>query len=139
MEYMRARDYVGLRQSAGLIYHYTSQAGLLGIVRTKQIWATSAHYQNDSKEFQYALELSRGIIANLRAYSMPAEEERLLRAMRNALESIKNLNIFVTSFSEHEDQLSQWRGYCPVGSGLALGFDFNRINAAAEKQGFQLV
>jgi hypothetical protein len=136
---MRLIDVILLKRPSGLIYHYTSQDGLLGILRTKQIWATNAHYQNDSKEFQYALELSRGIISGLSSYGMPQEEERLFRAMKGALESIKNLNIFVTSFSEHKDQLSQWRGYCPVGSGFAIGFDFDQIKTSIEAQGFRLV
>jgi hypothetical protein len=136
---MRLIDVILLRRPSGLIYHYTSQTGLLGIVRTKQIWATNAHYQNDSKEFQYALELSAGIISGLSGYGTPPEEERLSRAMKGALESIKNLNIFVTSFSEHRDQLSQWRGYCPVGGGFAIGFEFDQIKTSIEAQGFRLV
>src|ERR1700733_4591483 len=34
-----------------VIYHYTSQAGLMGIVAEKAIWATNIHCLNDSREF----------------------------------------------------------------------------------------
>lgn len=132
-------DDILIRQPSGLIYHYTSQTGLLGIVKEKCVGATSAHYQNDSKEFQHALELSKGVIETLRNSNPPTEEERLLRAMRQTLDSIQQVNIFVSSFSEHKDMLSQWRGYCPRGNGFSIGFDYSRLKAIVGTQGFRLV
>ena len=132
-------DDVLVRQPSGLIYHYTSQTGLLGIMQKKCIWATSAHYQNDSKEFQHALELSKGVIEGLRNNNPPAEEERLLRAMKRTLDSIREVNIFVGSFSEHKDMLSQWRGYCPRGNGFSIGFDYVQLRAVVGSQNFRLV
>lgn len=123
----------------GLIYHYTSQAGLLGIVKSKCMWATNVHYQNDAKEFQHALEVSKGVIENLRNGDPPAEEERLLRAMKQTLNSISSINIFVCSFSEHKDMLSQWRGYCPRGNGFSIGLDYAQLKPLVEAQGFRFV
>jgi hypothetical protein len=37
------------------MYHYTTQAGLLGILRDNCIWATAAQYLNDSSEYAYGL------------------------------------------------------------------------------------
>ena len=122
-----------------LIYHYTSQTGLLGIVRNKCMWATSAHYQNDSTEFLHALDLSKDVVNSLRSASPPAAEERLLRAMNQVLNSIKTVNVFVCSFSEHKDMLSQWRGYCPRGNGFSIGMDFHQLQAAVTPQGFRIV
>ncbi len=42
-----------------LLHHYTDQRGLLGIIREKEIWATSIWNLNDSAEFQHARELGR--------------------------------------------------------------------------------
>ncbi len=125
--------------SPGLIYHYTSQGGLLGIVKNKCMWATNVHYQNDAKEFQHALEVSKGAIENLRNSAPPAEEERLLRAIKQTLESIRSVNIFVCSFSEHKDMLSQWRGYCPRGNGFSIGLDYGQLKPVVEGQGFRFV
>lgn len=123
----------------GLIYHYTSQGGLLGIVKNRCMWATNVHYQNDAKEFQHALDVSRGVIENLRNGDPPAEEERLLRLMKHTLESIRTINIFVCSFSEHKDMLSQWRGYCPRGNGFSIGLDYAQLKPVVEAQGFRFV
>ena len=35
-----------------LLYHYTTQEGLLGILRDKCIWATDIRYLNDTSEGQ---------------------------------------------------------------------------------------
>jgi Protein of unknown function (DUF2971) len=136
---MRFLDQILMREPSNLLYHYTNQAGLLGIVTNKCIWATSAHYQNDAKELSHALDLSKGVIATLRDASRAPEEERLLRAMNRTLDAVKAVNIFVCSFSVHKDMLSQWRGYCSGGNGFSIGFDSEKIKAAMIRQGLRLV
>jgi hypothetical protein len=32
------------------LYHYTNQAGLLGIIKTKEIWATHHQCLNDTRQ-----------------------------------------------------------------------------------------
>ena len=41
----------------GRLYHYTSQPGLLGILRTKTIWSARIQFLNDSREFVHTLGL----------------------------------------------------------------------------------
>jgi hypothetical protein len=38
-------------------------------------------------------------------------------------------NVSVASFTSQGDQLSQWRGYCKIGTGYSLGFDSQRLLA----------
>jgi hypothetical protein len=40
--------------------------------------------------------------------------------------------------SENSDQLSQWRGYCPPGSGFSIGFDSQEIEDIAAQNAFNL-
>ncbi len=48
--------------------------------------------------------------------------------------------VYVCSFSKNANQLSQWRGYCPSGSGFSIGFDFNSsLEGIVESEGFNLV
>jgi hypothetical protein len=43
-----------------LLYHYTDQRGLLGILRSQSIWATHIRYLNDSSEYNHVqISLSR--------------------------------------------------------------------------------
>ena len=39
------------------LYHYTSRKGFLGIIKTKQIWASHIRFMNDLKEQILALEI----------------------------------------------------------------------------------
>ena len=51
------------------------------------------------------------------------------------VDSIKAVNVFIGSFSEDGDLLSQWRGYCPPGAGYSLGFTSQYLEQAAERSG----
>lgn len=46
--------------------------------------------------------------------------------------------IFVCSFTENGNLLSQWRAYCPPGRGISLGFHFTAISETAKNQSFKL-
>jgi hypothetical protein len=43
------------RQPPDILYHYTTQPGLLGIIRTQEIWASHTQYLNDAREFRHAI------------------------------------------------------------------------------------
>jgi len=40
-----------------ILYHYTSQDGLIGILKDRNLWASKIHYMNDSKEFSQTLHI----------------------------------------------------------------------------------
>ena len=111
-----------------LLYHYTDQKGLLGIIETKDIWAT--HYQclNDTQEFLYAKELVRKEL-EMRASTARGKERSLLEVMSSALNGPGNedVNLYVASFSEEPDSLPQWRAYGGSTSGFAVGFQCERL------------
>lgn len=131
----------------GLLYHYTSQTGLLGIIQNREIWATNLLFLNDSMEFNYAIEFFGNYVEKIKKKSeLPQNEFQFLEEFCKQLEEFATPHnqsfdgIYVCSFSRCEDLLSQWRGYCPDGSGYSLGFDFTdflRIHAA--DKGFRLV
>ena len=100
-----------------ILYHYTSQSGLMGIARSKSIWASHLYYLNDTTEFVHAFDLMyqkvealhdgvRGNALNPKNY--------LYEKVKDDLRSYKllpsQIGLFVCSFSEDGDLLSQWRG-----------------------------
>ncbi len=109
-----------------LLYHYTDQKGLLGIVKgdKKEIWATHHQYLNDTQEYLHAKGLIRDEI-ELRLGGAEPDARSLLEAMRSALDGPGNedVNLYVASFSEDGDSLPQWRAY----GGFALGFWGDRL------------
>jgi Protein of unknown function (DUF2971) len=105
------------------LYHYTSQAGAIGILTKKEIWASKIQYLNDSLEFNLPLgmvtvELARQLISTNRK-----SDKRAIEEMQEDVESIEQVNVCVASFSEEDDLLSQWRAYCADGVGFSIGFD----------------
>jgi hypothetical protein len=52
------------REPPALLCYYTNQHGLIGIISTGEIWATSVNDLNDRSEFEYAKELAESLIAS---------------------------------------------------------------------------
>jgi hypothetical protein len=133
-----------LRKPERPLYHYTTQSGLLGIIKDRRIWATHTQYLNDRREFLHAVDLVRGEIErlfkdqNTQTGQESAACVEALERMRDILsQSPEGINVCVCSFSEANDSLSQWRAY--GGScGFAIGFSQNVLQVAVEKQGFFL-
>lgn len=116
------------------LFHYTTQEGLLGIIRNRNLRATKVICLNDASEFQLALKLAKEILTNFKN-----EEESIIfkiDKLREEIDSIQMLNIFVSSFSKNGDQLSQWRAYGNPSGGYAIGFHGPKLFVEAKKQGF---
>jgi Protein of unknown function (DUF2971) len=112
------------------MYHYTTQAGLLGIIGTSELWATKIHYLNDSTEFSLALKLAEETITQ--GWGMMdlvgdavslSPRQRLARRIWRAIDRIAKVNVFVACFCESPDLLSQWRGYSQSSYGYSVGFN----------------
>lgn len=120
-----------------VLYHYTSAAGLKGIVESASIWASEYRFLNDSTEFTY------GLTEFKKLYRRSAKQiegaDKVLGALIEAyVEAIDiGYSVFIASFSLEGDLLSQWRGY-NGGKGFSVGFDGGWINACAEANGFRL-
>jgi Protein of unknown function (DUF2971) len=141
-----------LDEPKGVIYHYTNQAGLLGILSSKEIWATHIRYLNDASEYNRGLEIVKACVRDFAidvdrfetetGSKFPiknfqsAEADLVLReTISTSLSLIDEFNVFVTSFfsndedalnsGEHDigDVLGQWRGYSGGSAGFSIGFD----------------
>lgn len=135
------------------LYHYTTLKGFLGIVNDGELWATNIFYMNDQTELKRALELLNDEL-NPRIETVKEEKIKLPRkalgpetnpdvfkieAKLQFLENVKNnasgltrnneFQFYVCSFTELDDSLSQWRGYCQDGNGISVGFDFRAFKS----------
>lgn len=102
------------------VYHYTTQAGLLGIVRSGALWGTDIRYLNDSREYDLAVELARSELERVIRTTKSKHQSELARRCIPILPSSDQFPCYVASFSERGDLLSQWRAYAGV-SGYAVG------------------
>jgi hypothetical protein len=105
------------------LFHYTTAAGLLGILRSSTLWATDLRFLNDAQEAVYAREL---FVQAIRSAENPTLEaghplhdhsQEFGVAFEGYKELVaKDLNspdfpVYVTCFCESGDLLSQWRAY----------------------------
>jgi hypothetical protein len=119
------------------LFHYTTPAGVLGILQDNSIWASSAYHLNDAAEFRYALNFIAGRLElRLKHEHGPMSEAygELLEMLRGMAEKIQ---VFIASFSEHGDLLSQWLAYSGR-NGYAVSIRSKEIEVAVAN-GFILV
>jgi hypothetical protein len=122
-----------------VLYHYTGQVGLLGIIQNSELWATKARYMNDATEFERALALATEILDGMIADENTALARKLAcTTLRRSLRGLEDIHIFAACFCEDGDLLSQWRGYAADGGGTAIGFDSRGLKGAAAEAGFAL-
>ncbi len=123
-----------------LLFHYTRQEGLDGILSSDKIWATHYCFLNDGTERGLGLSLYKGAIHRIalqhfrNSESANALTEYFQRSYFNTLDAY--VISFCASFSKDDyreeppvedgrggDRLSQWRGYAPGSQGYCLAFD----------------
>jgi hypothetical protein len=121
------------------LYHYTTADGLRGIVEKKLLWASDVQcFFNDTAEYKYAASVVRDLLKEYLDEGLVATED-LYKYLLKILPFCTDARVFAGSFSEAEDKLSQWRGYCPNGGGFSVGFAPDLIERQAKKQGFELL
>jgi len=122
----------------GLLYHYTTLSGLLGIVSSRSLWASDIRYMNDSAELRHAADLIR-LEVQQRITKRPEKTDLLNQFVDWVAYRITNGNmLFAASFRSQGNLLSQWRGYSTHGKGVSLGFSANYIIDCADQQKFQI-
>ncbi len=137
-----------------ILYHYTTQHGLLGILKEKALWVTNLHYLNDPTEFIYSIALAKkrfqdkieslekirdDMKVGLLTPDRPEYQSLIaLKAHMRSLDFQSHIPVYICSFSQMGDQLGQWRGYCHNESGFSIGFDYRRLQGLAKEQNFIL-
>lgn len=126
------------RTPPSILYHYTRQQGLLGIIGNKEIWASHTQYLNDEREFRHALDLVKKELSEMKKEAATfGPAGKCLASMQAALSSrIEGINVCVCSFSERGDVLSQWRAYGGGASGFAIGFSGQFLREMSKEYGW---
>ena len=95
-----AKDLIVPSHGSGPLHHYTSLPALFSMLEADAVWVSGTRFSNDASEEQLL-------------------QNEDFREFRNEHDS------FIMCFSDQEDCLSQWRGYCQNG-GAAIEFDVIR-------------
>jgi hypothetical protein len=128
-----------------IVYHYTDQNGLLGILEKKELWCTHMAYMNDATEYEFGATLLREMLVLLES---DGPDERIRDHAQTAkyyagyqrkpvTEQTNQMLPWgpcVASFSAMKDDLSQWRAYSRTGSRFAFGFRTAKLRKLPETQ-----
>jgi len=125
-------------QPSSTLYHYTSLSGMMGIVEKRNFWASDIRYLNDSEELTHIESWLQGEIIERVQQSNTFQE--VLMQFREWLRERLNYGpmVFVGCFTENGNLLSQWRGYCPHGQGVSIGFDPTKLVKRASLNSFAI-
>jgi hypothetical protein len=123
-----------------LIYHYTNDVGLKGILESGKLWLTEVSSLNDPSElnhgFGVAVRELKGMVINEPTESQKFAADLELVAAKDTIQ--KSADFFICSFSLCGDDLGQWRAYADNGRGFALGFDAAALEAGSKLDSFPL-
>ena len=107
-----------------IIYHYTNDVGLKGILETGQLWLSDIFSLNDATELSHGFSHAVSRL-NAKAHTGPRESHLFAKNFSALLEGGMQgtAHYFVCSLSSDGDDLGQWRAYADNGRGYAIGFD----------------
>jgi hypothetical protein len=125
---------ISSQQPPAVIYHYTNDAGLKGILETGKIWLSDIFSLNDPSELSHGFSIfvetckPSPRLGRQRPRHLQPQRNRLLDRIRDTAQ------YFICSFSSSGDDLGQWRAYADNGHGFALGFDASILDSLFEMQ-----
>lgn len=133
-----------MREIPSALYHYTTEEGLLGILKSNTIWATNIHYINNLSQYKLSIELAKELaIDYLSSLLKSAGDDSVRRskisALISELNTVEDTHVCLCSFSEHKDLHHQWRAYGGPTCGYSIGFNTDHIQKVTDAQGFALV
>jgi hypothetical protein len=111
-----------------LVWHYTTGAGLEGIIKSDTIWATSTDSLNDTGEGVFGAHDFRELWQMYRTNAVAEAPVREMDAwVDEAVERIRDRDTFVICVCNSGDSLVHWRSYTegPGNAGYAIAFRRN--------------
>ncbi|MGM0519732.1 MAG: DUF2971 domain-containing protein [Campylobacterota bacterium] len=109
-----------------IIYHYCNVEAFRAIIQNKKLWLSSVYNLNDYKEIHWINDKVNKKLEKIRDKNNFTKYKLFERLFKKQLP-----NVYIASFSQGGDLLSQWRAYANDGHGVAIGFntDYFKTNS----------
>ena len=101
-----------------IIYHYCNVESFKAIIQKKTIWLSSVYNLNDYKEIHW---IKDKVLKKIKEYTNKNSYEKFNSFIK--LFENQQPTVYIASFSQGDDLLSQWRAYANDGFGVAIGFN----------------
>lgn len=113
----------------GCVYHYTTVAGLQGIVETNCLHASAAYFLNDTSELEYGRKILGSVLEQWEDDHLEARDELSMELVSDLRAKITDddgrealvHSVYLACFCQRDNVLSQWRAYGQAG-GYSIGF-----------------
>jgi len=105
-----------------VLYHYTSERGIRGVVQSGRMRASNIEEMNDHAEVRYATSVMRAHLDRAYAYEPDTAVAKLLNSMRRQTIGFDLRELFVLSFTHISDDEGMWRLYGNRGHGYSFCF-----------------
>lgn len=115
--------------ASDIFYHYTTHAGLKGILRSGGFRATYRMGMNDAREFDYARNVVYQALNEIgRRHDLPNVAQSLITYTRKNLDKFLNdttemSSAYCACLTLSPDHPEQWKTYAELGRGFAIGFN----------------
>jgi Protein of unknown function (DUF2971) len=108
------------------LYHYCSISTFLSVIERKHLWLSDINTMNDYGEMHWAydmfIEAGNNILAKIGLEFLNIVDYIIHNSQTHMLPML-------CAFSTDGDMLSQWRAYADGGSGVAIGFNAQKISS----------
>lgn len=134
-----------------IAYHYCSLETLTAIVKNGSFHMSNAFCMNDYKEVEWFKSIGRSVLeaerdritghrqaagdpppGTLRLPANSPSHEYFHARLFNSLSKPAFDHVYCGCFSEHTDDLSQWRGYADSARGVCIGVDLDAVVSSNE-------
>lgn len=133
------------------IYHYTTIAGLQGILKGKNFWVSHSYFLNDSSEIKYTYRLVVDVLKEIMDNEQDDKVIKMYNILKIAVEEVEIREVgaenivarsgsyrpseYILSFSLNKDSLSVWSAFTE-GGGYNIGINFHEYFRELQKQNF---
>lgn len=120
--------------------HYCDLNALLSILTNHNLWATNIRFLNDREEMDFGLRVANDVLNEAAALTnSDSENKPKSKANRKPRFDAAGMpDVYVVSFCEKPDLLSQWRGYGTTGQSVSIQFRKHGLEELSKISDFAL-
>jgi hypothetical protein len=109
------------------LYHYTSTAALISIVRNNELWLSDATFLNDRVEIAHGRQIACSRLTAAISGEPRNSVQEMLQTALARFGSDPDPTVYVACFSLEGDDLAQWRGYGQGEAPIAIEFELGPL------------
>ncbi len=116
------------------LYHYTSSAGLIGIITNHKLWFSDAAFMNDGSEVTYGYQALSLAIDEFMGDKTEPEKDAGEALKQEVAQALTHFQPIIFCMSARNNLLSQWRDYGRDIVPYCIEFDTNELERWNERQ-----